>query len=1224
MLPPENHIKDDPKVEQRSGPITPTVEISPPSPPEIQPTVQAARTLTSTDEVATRPGVRTRSQFKGLLTFQPVQLDTTLPRHKKKKMIEPKPDGDPPTKKMTMATQSTIQESSQPSTRHPSVSTDRGDDENVGPNTIIGNDGGTQAPNDPTKGTLGGPIELDGTDRLILKLDTGSLTTLKSLYESIYSLGGPKGERFGNSIEPLVELLKRTVERQEPSDLVQLLLQLTLNSTDTLASQLVDTRVDFVDIVNDQVADLTALSGQIMPRLERLDEGIESLRSIMGSKEEPVPQIMKYMDSRLQTGFQSLKQSWDGDQNRFCISTNGRIDSLDEKSKRSASEILKRLQANNVASEAKSMAIEVKTDDCSTRLLVAELDTRRLEKQVEELSTKLNEVTQALKDNNTHLTYRWNDTGHRVELQGPISGGVDDSSLRTSPPGSARNPMAPPLDANNPEFLESIWRLIDDRGPNEDERKYDHRVEIGVEHLLESARSPATDHVNKIYHVLSSACRARSARESAEHPPLGRHPRAQFDERRTVSPLQARREPTPASQFREPSPLSTNNTGPPTPSNTYRDERTPAPTTIYQGVNRLTSLAPPGVTTTPMRAINMDMERLEEMIDRTTGMDPDALNTTRKVNIPQPKVYKGENDPEYLEAWLHSLLENFYLTRVVGPGSDGDRVRLAGQYLEDEAELWYRDEVWAPKRRDADWSFKETIFQLYRRFITQTSTVKAADQYRKVKYDPTKGVLSFHNELNRHAGRMAQRPDDYSFKSHVLSGLPSYIQEDIIRVHRLHAETDTIGDIIEAAVIIERGRASIERIGEYRSRNQPTSNSRNNERTNITRPPPSERDRNGRPNMFRQTNRPPILATNSGNPPKVTQNTTAIVSNQALIRKPSVTRDRSREACHSCGQTGHWRNDPICPNHREHRARQARMEGTTEIAIGETDYADEADEAALQYRYDEDTQDIVEDRFELMEEQGETAPDSGVRFQEVDAEETHGSSSRLYVLRILTNEEIEEEDLLEANTALNEEGNAQLLRVASTLPDNPPVTLLYDGNIRPRTGDPPQPNRSPSSQHCLTVMMSVNGIEAYTLIDTGSTLDTISLDFARATHVPQFALKQVLRVQLGMQGSRGKVATGSRVELSAQGITIPRYYVDVSNIDKYQMILGTPFLRRHNVCCDFSNNTITIGDTIIKCLPVIEDEIEYRKLPRKVPENATQATSMAIRTNPGSDTLTTA
>lgn len=405
MLPPENHIKDDPKVEQRSGPITPTVEISPPSPPEIQPTVQAARTLTSTDKVATRPGVRTRSQFKGLLTFQPVQLDTTLPRHKKKKMIELKPDGDPPTKKMTMATQSTIQESSQPSTRHPSVSTDRGDDENVGPNTIIGNDGGPQAPNDPTKGTLGGPIELDGTDRLILKLDTGSLTTLKSLYESIYSLGGPKSERFGNSIEPLVELLKRTVERQEPSDLVQLLLQLTLNSTDTLASQLVDTRVDFVDIVNDQVADLTALSGQIMPRLERLDEGIESLRSIMGSKEEPVPQIMKYVDSRLQTGFQSLKQSWDGDQNRFRISTNGRIDSLDEKSKRSASEILKRLQANNVTSEAKSMAIEVKTDDCSTRLLVAELDTRRLEKQVEELSTKLNEVTQALKDNNTHLTY---------------------------------------------------------------------------------------------------------------------------------------------------------------------------------------------------------------------------------------------------------------------------------------------------------------------------------------------------------------------------------------------------------------------------------------------------------------------------------------------------------------------------------------------------------------------------------------------------------------------------------------------------------------------------------------------------------------------------------------------------------------------------------------------------------------------------------------------------
>lgn len=143
-------------------------------------------------------------------------------------------------------------------------------------------------------------------------------------------------------------------------------------------------------------------------------------------------------------------------------------------------------------------------------------------------------------------------------------------------------------------------------------------------------------------------------------------------------------------------------------------------------------------------------------------------------------------------------------------------------------------------------------------------------------------------------------------------------------------------------------------------------------------------------------------------------------------------------------------------------------------------------------------------------------------------------------------------------------------------------------------------------------MVKVNGVEAYTLFDTGSTLDTINLDFARATHIPQYALKQVLNLQLGMQGSRSRVMAGARVELTTPGLTLSRYFVDISNIAKYQMILGTPFFRRYKVCCNFSDNTITFGDKIIHCLPMIEDEIEAQRVPRKFPEKAEQLASMNV------------
>lgn len=61
-------------------------------------------------------------------------------------------------------------------------------------------------------------------------------------------------------------------------------------------------------------------------------------------------------------------------------------------------------------------------------------------------------------------------------------------------------------------------------------------------------------------------------------------------------------------------------------------------------------------------------------------------------------------------------------------------------------------------------------------------------------------------------------------------------------------------------------------------------------------------------------------------------------------------------------------------------------------------------------------------------------------------------------------------------------------------------------------------------------------------------------------------------------------------------------YFDVANIDLYDVILGTPFLRAHGICLNFANNTIAFGNSLLPSLS--EPEGEPNRLPRKMIEKA--------------------
>jgi hypothetical protein len=64
-----------------------------------------------------------------------------------------------------------------------------------------------------------------------------------------------------------------------------------------------------------------------------------------------------------------------------------------------------------------------------------------------------------------------------------------------------------------------------------------------------------------------------------------------------------------------------------------------------------------------------------------------------------------------------------------------------------------------------------------------------------------------------------------------------------------------------------------------------------------------------------------------------------------------------------------------------------------------------------------------------------------------------------------------------------------------------------------------RPSRPRDLTACISALMSINGTEAYVLIDSGSTTNSMTPEFANATHAPNIKLDGQVTLQLGCVGS---------------------------------------------------------------------------------------------------------
>jgi hypothetical protein len=152
------------------------------------------------------------------------------------------------------------------------------------------------------------------------------------------------------------------------------------------------------------------------------------------------------------------------------------------------------------------------------------------------------------------------------------------------------------------------------------------------------------------------------------------------------------------------------------------------------------------------------------------------------------------------------------------------------------------------------------------------------------------------------------------------------------------------------------------------------------------------------------------------------------------------------------------------------------------------------------------------------------------------------------------------------------------------------MRTVHSSSVRRR--DPwgnEQPRRSPRLQATLAAEVTINGVKALTLFDSGSTTDSITPEFAFVTKAKQVKLEEQVILQLGCVGSRSKISYGTKVPVEIGGVKEEAYF-DLVNIDRYDCIIGTPFMNAHGVCLDFGNRCILVKGQGIQAFSFDEEQ----------------------------------
>src|SRR5215471_233719 len=580
------------------------------------------------------------------------------------------------------------------------------------------------------------------------------------------------------------------------------------------------------------------------------------------------------------------------------------------------------------------------------------------------------------------------------------------------------------------------------------------------------------------------------------------------------------------------------------------------------------------------------------------GQPLPTIDGIKNVKVPTPELYGGEPDVEAFEAWLLSLLRWLVINRYCGPDFDHLRVQLAGTFLKDKAIRWYNDEVVGAHRIKTKWNFEEVIISLFDRCVQAATVHQATKRFEEVLYTPDKGVKDYYSNLTRWASRMPQPPNAYSFRKRFLNGLPNEIIGKMIERGAV-PEYASIRTMVKTVQRIEDNRV----LQNFYVRNQKPSDPKDSKyyvRRIRRERNEGPKQRDGKPislegKLYR------IVRKNKQNP-KLTEESNKRFTprtndkGKARANPPAQT---TQKLCYACGKPGHFANDPTCERYGKPRLYAVQEESESQQEES-NDPPEDKDIPQLQEVVDSDDEsegewalEPYEDNYvgQMYEDEDEEMTKFFSKIHENEKPTTEDSAVGFPVC-------IEDDwdiDTFPRINPMNHEfqiENEQMFTIdkeQSTESTPKGVMMLKSSRniMRPDRG--PIKERKP-----LTAIINIGGTEAFTLFDSGCTIKVLNPNFVRVARIKIHQLAQQHSLQLGTVGSKAKFNYGTTTNIQYDNIK-DKLYFDIVNIDRYDAIVGTHFMRKHGIQLNFDNNKILIKGKAAPTLSVGEDAAEFSR-----------------------------
>ncbi|KAG6886334.1 hypothetical protein C0992_004502, partial [Termitomyces sp. T32_za158] len=425
----------------------------------------------------------------------------------------------------------------------------------------------------------------------------------------------------------------------------------------------------------------------------------------------------------------------------------------------------------------------------------------------------------------------------------------------------------------------------------------------------------------------------------------------------------------------------------------------------------------------------------------------------------------------------------------------------------------------------------------------------------------------FYDDLVGHAQNMAVYPDEFTIREMFLDGILAEMRRALICDNNLSPEVNTVTEFLVYAIRYEQSARTASHYDQRSLRRAQGQCQPVKVGTFLAKRSEMERNRNPRfvvrrtlPAGHKPALGSPVNASAArdvrygpgvGQPgPKATRDAPPKVAppKAAFGGGDAGYRPSSRAArCYSCGRTGHYLKECKVPRAQVWAAHTAAVER-------------DADSNA-----DAEPDELVDDEEAPREDEELIAGD--------DAESVQIDGDKYIAVDVYNNDYYAQDDEEEHMFALTKQQGDGRIRMRC-------VTLQKAADKLQ------QPHYTPQEEECLVTYIEVNGHPAWTLWDSGSTTTGITPQFAQVNAICIHELTEPLMLQLGSVGSRAIVQFGVEVKVKTSGQPT-KEYVDIANFDRYDMIIGTPFMCKNKVTLDFVNNKVIVNGIPLRAERVV-------------------------------------